>query len=66
MGRPTASSIVDVPLSVAEWLTSFGVLPAGPSVLDARGQPIRQVRGENWAEVQNGKVRAHGAAACCA
>jgi hypothetical protein len=67
MGRTGTASIVDVPLSVAEWLTSFGVLPDGPSVLDARGQAIRQVRGDEWAEVQSGKVRASaGAAACCA
>jgi hypothetical protein len=53
-----SGAIVDVPVGVAEWLVSFGVIKAGASILDGRGRHIRQLRAEEWVDVQNGKVRA--------
>lgn len=58
MGRPQSAAIVDVPAPIAEWLVSFGAVKAGATVLDAQNREIRQLRASEWADVQNGKVRA--------
>lgn len=50
----STAAVVDVPQTVADWLVTFGVLHHGKTVLNTKGEHLRQISGKDWAAVQSG------------
>ena len=50
----STAAVVDVPQTVADWLVTFGVLHHGKTVMNAKGEHLRQISGAEWAPVASG------------